>query len=259
VVNGTIVGRHGPVGRECASIDFSHAGDPLDVRHARIAFGTYQWHRFRPDIFGQAAAAFPPLVALPRRRRPLMAMLARGRGLDVAAQEAARTTAVLPDLGDGLARLLAEYAASPLAAFHRAFDDGIRAASGPARPLDPASLPPCIAAGVETPNDLLLRPEHLQFLTRTLLARGWPPAAIAGLVAAAYEADHEWGDRWLRMHPRTRAEFDVRVFAGMVATGLDRLVDFNCVSAQEKGMCRGTGCAYDLRLDRDVLLAGGRR
>jgi hypothetical protein len=61
------------------------------------------------------------------------------------------------------------------------------------------------------------------------------------------------------MDPATRAEFDVRVFAGLVATGLDRLVDYNCVSAQEKGMCHGIGCAYDLRLDRERLLSGGRR
>ena len=68
VVNGTIVGR-GASGRECVSVDFSHAGDPLDVRHVRLAFGAYQWHRFRPDIFGLQAASFPALVALPRRRR----------------------------------------------------------------------------------------------------------------------------------------------------------------------------------------------
>jgi hypothetical protein len=259
VVNGTIVGRHGPVGRECASIDFSHAGDPLDVRHARIAFGTYQWHRFRPDIFGQAAASFPPLVALPRRHRDLAGMLARGRSLDVGAREAARSTAVLPDLADGLARLVADYAASTLGAFHRAFDAGLRAAGGAVRALDLAALPPCLAACLETPNDLLLRPEHLQYLTRALLSRGWQAAEIAALVRAAYQADHQWGDRWLRMDPATRAEFDVRVFAGLVATGLDRLVDYNCVSAQEKGMCHGIGCAYDLRLDRERLLSGGRR
>jgi hypothetical protein len=74
------------------------------------------------------------------------------------------------------------------------------------------------------------------------------------LVRAAYEADHAWGDRWRRLHAATRAEFDVRVFAGMVATGLDQLVDFNCVSAQEKGLCPGTGCTLDLRVDRDRLL-----
>ena len=52
-----------------------------------------------------------------------------------------------------------------------------------------------------------------------------------------------------------RAEFDVRVFAGLVATGLDRMVDYNCVSAQQKGVCPGTGCAHDLRIERECLLS----
>jgi hypothetical protein len=87
-----------------------------------------------------------------------------------------------------------------------------------------------------------------------LLVRDWSAAEIAGLVQAEYEKDHGWGSRWARRHPRTRAEFDVRVFAGLVATRADTLVDFNCVSAQEKELCPGTGCPYDLRQDRDRLL-----
>ena len=55
------------------------------------------------------------------------------------------------------------------------------------------------------------------------------------------------------MDRHTRADFDVRVFAGMLATGLDTLVDFNCASAQEKDICPRTGCPFDLRVDRDRL------
>jgi glyoxylase-like metal-dependent hydrolase (beta-lactamase superfamily II) len=164
---------------------------------------------------------------------------------------------VLPDIGEGLDRLIIQYGSSRLAAFHRAFYDEPGLAAAPPD-VDPASLPPCIAACLVTPNDLLLRPEHVQYLTRALLARGWRPGQIAALVRSHYEADHDWGARWMRMHPQTRAEFDVRVFAGLLATGLDRMVDYNCVSAQEKGVCPGTGCAYDLRVDRDRLLSRGR-
>jgi hypothetical protein len=85
------------------------------------------------------------------------------------------------------------------------------------------------------------------------MARGARPAAIAGLVQAAYEEDHDWGDRWSWMDRRTRADFDVRVFAGLIATGLDSLVDLNCVSAQEKDVCPRAGCSYDLRVDRERL------
>jgi len=75
------------------------------------------------------------------------------------------------------------------------------------------------------------------------------------LVQASYEVDHAWGDRWcVRMDSRTRAEFDVRVFGGLVVTGDDRLLDFNCVSAQEKGICPRDVCQFDLRIDRDRLM-----
>jgi len=254
VLNGTVVGR-GLVGRECASIDFSHAGDPLDVRHTRVAFSSYQWHRLRPDIFGaRAATAVPPLATLPRGARPLAGLLSADRDLARGLREARHGHATLPDVTAGLDRLCANYAASPLAAFHAAFHAGRRAGGGRVRPLDPRALPPCLAASLERPNDLLLKPEHVQHLVRGLLARGWAAAEIAALVRAGYEADHGWGDRWTRMHPETRADFDVRVFAGLVATGADGLLDFNCVSAQEKGLCPLTGCDHDLRADRARLV-----
>jgi hypothetical protein len=250
VFNGTIVGA-GTVGRECVSIDFSHAGDPLDVRHLRAAFSAYQWHLMRPDIFGPLGKRHvPPLVALPRGHHSLAAMLTRGRTLGAGVYAVRHTSARLPDIARGVARLLEAYHASPLAAFHAEFY-----ATSPSAPCDlnPQGLPPCMRATLTWPNDLLLKPEHLQHLVRGLMARDWAPADIARLVQRKYEEDHAWGDRWSWMHPRTRAEFDVRVFSGMIRTGLDTLVDFNCVSAQEKDLCPRSACGYDLRRDRDRL------
>ena len=255
VVNGTIVGS-GRVGRECVSIDFSHVGDPLDVRHLRIAFSTYQWHRLRPDIFGEVASAMPPIAALPRTFRSVATFLTHGRTLDCGVQMAGVGPACLPDVTAGIDRLLTSYAASPLAAWHRAFYAARRDVGTRLHDLDVSAWPPCVARGLQRPNDLLLKPEHLQHLVRGLMSRGWSPAEIAGLVQSKYEEDCGWGDRWSRMHPQTRAEFEVRVFAGLIATGADRLVDFNCVSAQEKDICSRTGCRYDLRTDRDHLMAG---
>jgi hypothetical protein len=40
----------------------------------------------------------------------------------------------------------------------------------------------------------------------------------------------------------------------MVETGLDQGIDFNCRSAQEKGLCPGVECTHDLRHDRQALL-----
>ena len=252
VFNGTAVGT-GVVGRECVSIDFTHVGDPLDVRHMRLPFSTYQWHRMRPDIFGPIAPSQPPLAAVPRSRSSLMTLLSAGRGLEAGVQAAARSDVRLPSIAAGLEQLLSAYVESPLAAFHRDFYAARQTDGTDAVAVDAADLPPCVATALAWPNDLLLRPEHVQHLVRVLMARGWQPAAIAAVVESAYRADHDWGDRWSRLDARTRAEFDVRVFAAMIATGLDTLVDFNCVSAQEKGICPRVGCLFDLRRDRERL------
>jgi len=251
VFNGTVVGA-GRVGRECVSIDFSHVGDPLDVRLMRLGFSTYQSHRFRPDIFGPVAAALPPLAAIPRTHS-LMRLLTDGHGLE-AAVRAGDADVRLPSIADGVDDLLSIYERSALAAFHRDFYHARQGGQGQSAALRSADLPPCVTRLLDQPNDLLLKPEHLQHLVRALLAQSWGPAAIAAIVQSAYEADHGWGDRWSRMDPQTRAEFEVRVFAGMIATRLDTLVDFNCVSAQEKGLCPHTDCPFDLRRDRDRLL-----
>jgi hypothetical protein len=253
VFNGVIVGNAGPVGRECVSIDFSYAGDPLDVRHVRTAFSAYQAHRLRPDIFGDAAGMVPPFVALPRGRRCLTSLLLHGRDFDAGRHAATATHTQLPDLAGGIDTLLAMYRSSRLGEFHRDYQVALRFTTS-VRPIDLDTLPPCVATTLAYPNDLLLKPEHLQHVVRALMSRGWMPAEIARLVESRYDSPQDWGDRWTRrMHARTRAEFEVRVFAGLILTGVDSLVDFNCVSAQEKDLCPRSGCRYDLRIDRNRL------
>jgi hypothetical protein len=253
VLNGTTVGS-GLIGRECISIDFSHVGDPLNRRHVRIGFSAYQWHRARPDIFGDAVSDLAPIACVPRTQRSLEAFIRTGRTLGDAAEVARHADCILPDISVGVARALDRYKRSGLAAFHRDFAAELVTAS-PSADLDiPADLPPCITWPLAQPNDLLLKPEHLQNLVRGLTARGWTAARIARLVAREYESDHAWGDRWKVLDAQTRANFDVRVFAGLLATGADRLVDFNCMSSQEKGVCPRCGCTHDLREDRDRLL-----
>jgi len=254
VLNGTTVGS-GLIGRECVSIDISHAGDPLDVRHVRMGFSAYQWHRARPDIFGHEAASRPPVVAMPRPQRSLEAFLLAGRSLSDAVAAAPTACNRLPNISRGVTRLIDEYVRSPLGAFHATFNRECEAAREEAGPEVPHDLPPCIRRPLDQPNDLLLKPEYLQNLVRGLMAREWSAAQVARLVEREYTRDHQWGDRWARLDPRTRAEFDVRVFAGLIVTGADRLVDFNCMSSQEKGVCPRVGCAHDLREDRDRLAA----
>jgi hypothetical protein len=250
VVNGTPVGS-GLVGRECVSLDFSHGGDPLDVRHIRMAFSAYQWHLARPDIFGEAAAMHPPLATVPRHQRSLTAFLLAGRDLESARRIARRSAVVVPDVSRGVERAIDHYRRSLLARFHAGFIAG-RAAAEPV-PAVPNDLPPCITQPLLRPNDLLLKPEFIQNLVRGLLARGWNASQIAALVEREYRRDHGWGDRWARLDARTRADFDVRVFAGLVTEGVDQLIDFNCTSSQEKHMCPIVECHHDLRDDRRRL------
>lgn len=258
VLNGTEVG-HGGIGRESISIDLSYCGDLLEERRIRVAFGTYQSHIFRPDIFGANTAEFvPPLATVPRRERTLVWMLEHGRQLDQARALAERETTVLPDVTHGMERLVEEYLLSPLAEAHHAF---YAMAAHPLGSwpdtydrLDARSLPSCVARPLLTPNDALLKPTAVQHVTRALLSRGWHPRHVAGLIRSRYARDFGWADRWSRMDPLRRADYDVRVFAGLVTAGVDEAIDFNCVSAQEKGLCPYDACGHDLRRDRARLL-----
>lgn len=47
-----------------------------------------------------------------------------------------------------------------------------------------------------------------------------------------------WQTYWEDYEPGTRADFYTRLFAGLHLTGVDRLVDFNCTSTREKGLCQ---------------------
>ncbi len=262
VLNATVVGS-GLNGRECVSLDLSHITYPLDVRHARAAFSTYQKHLDLEKSSSVHGAGREALIAsIPRQGAPLLTSLETSRNPARAARLAPSRAASIPNAADGVSRLVDDYLGSPLAQCHREFyTEGAEEAvdSKEVDQLGRGTVPPCVAACLETPNDLLLRPEYLQNLTRSLLSRDWRPRRIAELIQRLYEGDFGWGDHWRRKHPGWRAEVYVRSFAGMIATGLDGMTDFNCLSTQEKGMCPGGFCGHELAEDRDRLLARGPR
>src|SRR5262249_22261363 len=162
VLNGTVVGT-GVIGRECVSIDVSYAGDPLDARYLRVAFGPYQKHRLRGDSIGQGGSSDrPPFVALPRGDRPLEYLLAHGRDLRHGARAARRQSSAIPVATLGVARALDAYDTSALARFHRDFyttpwrggDPFEDLARSPVWP----KLPECVTDPLRAPNDRLLQP-----------------------------------------------------------------------------------------------------
>jgi hypothetical protein len=256
VLNGTVVGA-GHIGRECVSIDISYAGDPLDMRHLRVAYSSYQKHTSVLQASGPAVRVVP-IAAVPRHRESQPALISGQRGLRHAVRSARRRPAAIPIVTPGMHRVLDAYEASYLAHFHRRFYE---TPPGPPEQFDALAasrqwrtLPDCVVSPLLQPNDRLLQPAVIQHVTRALMAESLAPRAIADIIHSRYAADFNWGDRWVSLDARTRAEFDVRVFAGLLAAGLDRGVDFNCRSAQEKELCPGTPCRYDLRTTRQRLL-----
>ena len=155
----------------------------------------------------------------------------------------------IPDGTLGTGQLLRHYNKSKLAKFHGDFysQEQHSAELWPEtydrQPL--AILPACARVALEMPNDLLLRPAFIRRVVRVMLALGWHPRHIAGLICSKYQRDFGW-TQFVNVDPATRADFYTRVFAGLFAAGTDDLVDFNCVSAKEQGTCTFSNCGHDL-------------
>jgi hypothetical protein len=229
--------------REMISIDISEYGDPLHTRMIRMPFTYY----LKPWAGGMAQYLgieneLPVVWTLPLHEMDYHLAL-KVRQVEADMVDLARRACVrIPLQEDGTAALLAEYLDSRLRRFHEYFysahhDPRERWPETYAH-TDLHVLPPCARHLLEHPNDLLLKPAGMQLVTRALLAAGWHPRHIAGLVRSKFEdAGFGWGVDWNIYDAATRADFYVRLFAGLHLTGIDELMDYNCVSTQEKGFC----------------------
>lgn len=238
--------------REIISIDTSEYGDPLHTRMVRMPFTNY----LKPWINGVAQslgneAAIPRFRVIPLHeidtRQALALRQVEAGVLDLAHRACVR----IPEQSAGTAKLLDDYLVSRLRRFHEDFysdrhDPRERWPQTYDRtPLD--SLTPCVRSIIEQPNDRLLKPAGIQFVTRCFLAQGWHPRHIAGFIRSKFENPaHGWGVDWTCYEPATRADFYTRLFAGLFETGIDQLVDLNCTSTQEKGFCTvPDGCSLE--------------
>ncbi len=246
--------------REMISIDLSEFGDPLHTRTLRVPFSVYHKPSQQRWLIGEEALRKIPLfVFVPLQGIDVREGLEIRRDLQCAAEFARRTSVKIPEQTAGTARLLDDYLASSLAKFHRWFYS--QEQHPPERwpetydhtPLD--VLPRCARTMLEYPNDLLLHPASMRLVTRVLLALGWHPRHIAGLICSKFARDYGWGEQWVECDPATRADFYTRIFAGLFATGRDDLVDFNCQSAQEEKICPVADCPHNLALFRQSALA----
>ena len=248
----------GAHGREIVAFDLSEYGDPLETRHMRAPFSAY----LKPKRFEWALGKSGIAQVLPIFTIPLVDGISAGDALPIArnpqrtAELAQGCAAFIPDASAAMDALMNEYEASSLAAFHNEFyaepwrEGEVSAKICRATTLD---APKCVVNLLESPNDGLLKPAALQHVVRTLMALGRRPREIARVIYAAYRQDCGWGTMWSRLDPFNRAIFYTRLFAGLVNTGVDRLIDFNCVSHKEKGYCTIPDCSSNLATFRDVL------
>lgn len=247
--------------REMISIDISEYGDPLHTRMIRMPFTAYLKPSAR-KLVRSAGTLQPALRAIPLHEMDCRQAL-QVRRSDVKTAELARRACVrIPLQEEGTAHLLEQYLASRLRRFHEYY----YSARHDPRHLWPQTydrtpletLPGCARRLLEQPNDLLLKPAGMQLVTRCLLADGWHPRHIAGLIRSKFENPaYGWGINWGDYEAGTRADFYTRLFAGLLATGVDRLIDFNCTSTLEKGFCfaaEGRICELETRRSRLLTL-----
>jgi hypothetical protein len=237
-------------GREMISIDISEYGDPLYSRAVRVPFSAYLKPWQQPWQFDvDALVNLPLLFVIPLQGIDWRQGISTMRDSRLTTELAEHSSAKIPDETRGTAKLLRDYENSKLAEFHALFysqeqhPPELWPETYDREPLE--ILPACVRVALEQPNDLLLRPAYIRRLVRVMLALGWHPRHIAGLICSKYRRDFGW-TQFVNVDPATRADFYTRVFAGLFAAGTDDLVDFNCVSAQEQGTCTFSDCGFDL-------------
>ncbi len=229
--------------REMLSIDISEYGDPLGSRMIRIPYTVYRkpWISGLIDRMG-IGHRVPEFFALPLHEMDIRQLIELRHRPETILELAGFAGVGIPLEEEGTQALLESYLGSGLARFHRDFyrwdqsfpDDG---AGGIPVPVF-QSLPPCARHVLAFPNDLLLKPSGMQLITRCLLAQRWPPRQIAGLIRSRFQDPrYGWNEQWADYDPAVRADFYVRLFAGQIDQGIERGVDFNCVSQQEKQFC----------------------
>jgi len=216
-------------GKEIIVLDISEYGDPLHTRAVRIPFSLYLKPWLHTDILTpEIEGRVPVMVMVPANGRDTEEVIPIMRDLGQAAQWAARAECCMfPDCSHAMEGLIAEYLHSELRRFH---DEYYAVEPEPMEqwpltydrvPLD--GLVPMARYALENPNDALLNPDFVRQIVAALLARGWHPRHVAGLIQSKYERDYRWLNLWYVYDAGTRADFHARVLAGMIQMGRDRV------------------------------------
>ncbi len=246
-------------GKEMISIDITEYGDPLNTRSIAVPFGAYLKPWRKAGILHDGITSHvSPMFPVPLHEMTAAEALRVMREPAEVTRLAAVTTASIPGQDQGAESLIQEYSKSDVAKYHDWFysQEHEPASAWPATydrtSLDP--LPPCTARILEHPNDRLLKPAGIREVVRVMLALGWHPRHIAGLIRSKFERDHGWGSEWYVYDAATRADFYVRLFAGLIYFGLDDLGHFDCGFAEGMESCSRPEGACSLAELRHSLL-----
>ena len=238
-------------GREGISLDITQYGDNLNMRSIRLAYSGHQKHKVYVNRVGMEVANGTPIYAcVPRGKLGIEEIYDVRRSLESAREYAETVPAAIPRASRGWSRLVDDYRASPLFAFHRQFDS-IR--HEPRRRWDQTYLnlelkrmPACVAMPLMNANPWLLMPTNILTVCRYFFSLGWHPKHIAGLLKAYYSQGPFWSIDWQHYNVEVRANFWARVYCGMIAMGVDTLDDFDCGAQAEKEFCPKPLCGHDL-------------
>ena len=160
-------------------------------------------------------ANLQPLFVIPLQGVDWHEGIGAMRDPQLTAELAAHANTTIPDATRGTGKVLDDYRKSNLAKFHEWFysQEQHPAELWPdtydRQPLE--ILPTCARVALETPNDLLLRPAFIRRLVRVMLALGWHPRHIAGLICSKYRAI--LAGRNSSMSIRRRAPISTRAFS----------------------------------------------
>jgi hypothetical protein len=248
----------GERGREIVCIDISAFGDPLHTRVIRLPFSAYGKPREKRDIPSpEVDGRIPDIFCIPQAGMKMAAAVALMQDVEQVIDLAGRVSVRIPDHSEAMEALVAAYVRSDLKRFHdRYYAETPEAPAGGPQTcdrFDPGGLPPCIGRLFD--SELLLKAAALQLVVRTLLASDWHPRRIAGLIRSRYERYRQsWPEHWQFFNPAIRADFYGRLFAGLLATGLDDLADFTCRATRDKGYCTDPAGGCDLERFRRILL-----
>lgn len=207
-------------GREMISIDLSEYGDPLQTRTVHVPFSGYlkPWQQAYA-VGAENIDKIGPIIFVPAEDSETGGAVAAMRDPARAAHWAENHPTEIPDATEETANLVREYESSALRRFHDFFysrkHDPVP--SWPhtydRTPLE--KFPQPVRDALLFPNDLLLRPGTIRAVTETLVAQGWHPRHVAGLIRSKFERDYGWGEQWRDYSPAMRADFYVRIFSGL--------------------------------------------